>query len=175
MKLTRVLCLLIATASVAAANIVPFTFLNGFSGANEVPPNASTGTGTINMLSYDPNVGAFGTLTIDVSFSGLSGNASSAHVHGYADPTSNATVLQALTASAATAGSVTGMWTLPSQTAADNLFTGLTYINLHSAVFPGGELRGQMVPVPEPAVAGLLAGVGMLAFAVGRRRQASRT
>ena len=36
--------------------------------------------------------------------------------------------------------------------------SGLAYINIHNAVFPGGEIRGDILPtgVPEPGSIGLL-------------------
>jgi hypothetical protein len=48
---------------------------------------------------------------------------------------------------------------------------GQTYGNVHSSNFPGGEIRGQLAAVPEPAttflIGGLLAGLALL-----RRRAA---
>jgi len=32
---------------------------------------------------------------------------------------------------------------------------GLWYINIHSSVFPNGEIRGQILPVPEPSILAL--------------------
>lgn len=50
------------------------------------------------------------------------------------------------------------------------LFENKIYLNIHSATFPGGEIRGQLVPViPEPATAALFA-LGGFALAVRRRR-----
>jgi len=31
------------------------------------------------------------------------------------------------------------------------LETDLTYVNIHDATFPAGEIRGQLLLVPEPA------------------------
>jgi hypothetical protein len=40
--------------------------------------------------------------------------------------------------------------------------SGSTYVNIHSSAFPGGEIRGQIVAVPEPGTMALGA-LGLLA------------
>jgi hypothetical protein len=52
------------------------------------------------------------------------------------------------------------------------LLNGDTYINLHSAMFGGGELRGNLVvsAVPEPGT-GLALCIGLGAVVVRRRRR----
>jgi len=47
---------------------------------------------------------------------------------------------------------------------------GLWYINIHSANFGGGEIRGQILPVPEPSTLALLGlGAGALVWRLRRR------
>src|SRR5262249_11744647 len=52
-----------------------------------------------------------------------------------------------------------------------NLLAGNAYINFHTMMFPGGEIRGQITPVPEPSVLALVgvSALGLLAY--GRRRR----
>ena len=41
---------------------------------------------------------------------------------------------------------------------------GKAYWNIHSSTFPGGEIRGFLIPLPEPACAMVLAATGLLAL-----------
>ena len=165
---------LMAGLASAHAAVTDFTFLNGFSGANESSANGSSGSFQINNLQFDDTVGAFGTLSLNVSFSGLSGNATAAHIHGLAPVGMNAGVLQALTFTPATAGTISGTWAPVSSAQVTGLFGGQTYLNLHSTTIPGGEWRGQLGPVPaavpEPSTWALF-GVGALGFLYQHRRR----
>lgn len=66
-------------------------------------------------------------------------------------------------------GTITGKWdasegngtTLTAQLS--NVLTGRSYLNFHTVQFPGGEIRGTLVAVPEPSALVLL-GAGMAAL-----------
>jgi hypothetical protein len=106
-------------------------------GSNEVPPNASTGSGKAEAtLDSDTKV-----LTYTVTYAGLSGPAMGAHFHGPSDSGKNAgIVLPFKTVQSPIQGSAT----LTEAQVAD-LLAGKWYANIHTAANPGGELRGQMM------------------------------
>lgn len=51
-----------------------------------------------------------------------------------------------------------------------NILTGHSYINFHTNQFPGGEIRGTLVVVPEPSAFALLVAGGLTGVAFLRRR-----
>lgn len=46
---------------------------------------------------------------------------------------------------------------------------GKAYLNIHTTFAPGGEIRGFLVPVPEPGAYALIAGLGLCGFGAWRR------
>lgn len=117
------------------SNVVAFS--TQLRGANEVPANASQGTGSVDaVLNKNTNL-----LRWKVNFSGLSGPATAAHFHGPAPVGANAGVVLPWT------GPITspleGSATLTSVQVND-LLAGRWYANIHTAANPGGEVRGQM-------------------------------
>jgi hypothetical protein len=120
-----------------AASASTTTFAATLSSSAEVPPNMSTGTGTLTAtLDKASNV-----LTWKLSYSGLTGPATMAHFHGPAMPGANAGVVLPFQGAASP---IEGSATLTAAQIAD-LMAGRWYANLHTAANPGGEIRGQLM------------------------------
>jgi hypothetical protein len=84
------------------------------------------------------------TLTYTLTFTHLSGAAAAAHIHGPAARHVSAGVLAALCGPCTSPASGTVTLT---QTQIDQLNAGKTYVNVHTAMNPNGEIRGQINPV----------------------------
>lgn len=121
----------------AGARAATETFTATMDAKTEVPPKASTGTGTVKAtLDTDSKV-----LTYESTFSGLTGPATMAHFHGPAAVGANAGV--AVPWVNPVASPVHGTATLTDAQVKD-LEAGKWYANVHTAANPGGEIRGQM-------------------------------
>lgn len=116
--------------------LTPTTFEVTLSGANEVPPNASTAVGSANVTVVGNR------LAIDGAWDGFDIADPGAHVHGPAGPGVNAGILFELAYDNA-GRSFEGTFTMNADQMAYFL-AGELYINLHSATYPGGEIRGQI-------------------------------
>ena len=113
------------------------TLKNQVTGAQEVPPVTTGGSGTIET-TFDKMTNV---LTWTVTYSGLSGPVTAAHFHGPAVAGANAGVAVPFTGDLSSP--IRGKATLTAAQAAD--FTaGRWYVNLHTAKNPGGEIRGQL-------------------------------
>jgi hypothetical protein len=116
------------------------TFTADLKGSSEVPPNTTNGTGSV-TVTLDT---ATNKITWNGNFSGLSGPATAAHIHGPAPAGKNAGVLVWLSAKGKPVPSpFSGSATLTASQASD-LMNGQCYVNVHTAANPGGELRGQL-------------------------------
>lgn len=122
----------------ATNTVLPFTVL--LSGAAEIPAVNTTATGLGTLTIEGSN------LTYNISFSGLSGPASAGHIHAPADATNNTAPMIQFTVPAATSGTIFGTTSIT----ADQLsyiLNGMAYVNIHTPLNPGGEIRGQIVPL----------------------------
>lgn len=121
------------------SNLLAFT--TQLRGANEVPPVASGASGQVDaVLNKDTNL-----LRWQLNYAGLSGPATAGHFHGPAPVGANAGV--ALPFSGPITSPMSGQATLTPAQVAD-LLAGKWYANIHTAKFPGGEIRGQMTARP---------------------------
>jgi len=109
------------------------------SGANEVPAVTSSATGSVSASLDGTKLDVSGT------YSGLSGAATAAHIHGPAATTATGPVVCPLVA---TEGSTAGSGTLSGECATivvADLNANMLYVNVHTAANGGGEIRGQLV------------------------------
>ena len=112
-------------------------------------------------------------LSWDIAYEGLSGTTTAAHFHGPAAAGVNGGVQVNINPTTGISADIlSGSTVLSDQGQIDDLLAGLWYINIHSTVFPGGEIRGQVSPtiVPEPSVFAILSSVAALLFVIGYRR-----
>lgn len=110
-------------------------------GAQETPPVATPGSGW-GVFAIDTSTN---TLQYWVAFGGLTGAETAAHIHGTALHQAAGGVLTALPAGSPKVG----VWNYPEALESD-ILTGKTYVNIHSVPNPGGEIRGQIVPIVTP-------------------------
>ena len=189
MKATIVVLALMTALALSAppSHAVPVLLGTTLSGANENPVVNSPGTGQA-QVTLDA---AANTLAINVTFSNLLAPTSAAHIHCCAPLGTNAVVATTVPAFpgfplGVTSGTYSGILDLTSPVsyrgglnpggfidqnggtvaAAEAVFiagllAGNTYLNIHTTANPGGEIRGQLLRVPEPASL-LLVALGLL-------------
>ena len=107
------------------------------SGAQEVPPNTSTATGKSTV-----NVGADMSVTGSIEVMGMTPTA--AHIHEAAQGANGPVIVPFTKTGANTFAPAAGARLTEAQFASYK--AGKLYVNVHSAQFPGGEIRMQMMP-----------------------------
>lgn len=152
---------LVAMLFTTPAHALEYQLVTTLDGAQAGVASPGTGTGT---LSYDD---ASNLLAWNITFSGLLGPETVSHFHGPAAPGESAAPQVTLALGSPKIGNAT-----LSEAQETQLLDGLWYVNVHSTVAPDGEIRGQVVAIPEPDVYAMLAsGLGLVGLAVGRRRR----
>lgn len=187
--ITRLLALVSFALVPLVSHAVPVSYSALLSGANEVPPNASQGSGSV-LVVYDSSTHV---LNLDVTFTGLTVPATAAHIHAPAAPGVNAPVAVPMPSfPTATSGTYSRTFDLTQASSfnaafvtnnggtaagaeaalASHLASGLAYFNIHNTVYPGGEIRGNLASVPDGGATALLFAPALLALAaLSRRRQ----
>lgn len=132
----------------AAATIIPLTATIDGAQANAGAGTGSLATGSA-MMWLDDSTNVF---SWNIGWSGIVGTVTAAHFHGPALPAVNGGVQVPILLSSSP---IMGNATINAGQATD-LLNGLWYINIHTAQFGGGEIRGQVLTVPEPSLAFLL-------------------
>ena len=153
------------TLAVPAAHAT-LLFQATLDGTQESSPNSSLGTGFGTVVLND----TADQITVNLTWSGLTAPATASHIHGPAAPGFNAAVVFPFSGvPAATSGSIAEhVFAMPAARLAD-FKAGLYYFNVHTSNFPGGEIRGQIRQVPEPATLSLLV-LGGLTLLQRKRR-----
>jgi hypothetical protein len=183
----------LATATTVHADVL---FSAQLSGAQEMVPNQSSATGSASLVLNDgQNALTYSISVTGLDFTGTQtastlDNLLAAHIHAPALPGINGPVVFGFFGTpfsetnpndvlvtpfaAGVGGTISGKWDLTegnNTTLAlqlPNLMSGLAYLNFHTVQFPGGEIRGQILRVPEPGTLGLI-GVALGIAGLGRR------
>lgn len=115
----------------------PNVFGARLNAAQEVPSNGTTATGVASATLNADN-----TLTYSVTVSGMTGTA--AHFHQAVFGSSIPGSIEVTLSGGPTTWSGTSLPLVPDQI--EDLQNKRWYVNVHSAAFPGGQIRGQVVP-----------------------------
>ena len=117
----------------------PVRLTSSLDEANEappLPPGTGTGTGDVVLNGLQTSIG------VNVTFSGLTGAITAAHIHTGAVGVDGPAVV---TLAGAAPSPIVGTFTPISASLVEAMLSGNSYINLHTAAQPDGEVRGQLV------------------------------
>ncbi len=167
-----------------AANAAMVSFTSILTGVQENPSVSTPAIGTATGTLSSNDVGGNSVFTYQVEYSNLLGAIARpfAHIHigsiGVNGPIIH-DLDNASSFAGTTSGTITGDWrfddaTQPLTTAfTQELTKGNLYFNIHTSMFPSGEIRGQIQQVPEPSSAlGVLAIAGLGAAVQLKKRSA---
>ena len=115
------------------------TYVASLDGLQEVPANASPGSGVVTAVLTG------NTLVVSGSYSGLQGNTTASHIHAAPAGSNGGVLIPLVLATGSTSGTYFEAENTYNLTAAQigMLQSDGLYVNVHSTVHPGGEIRGQ--------------------------------
>jgi hypothetical protein len=122
-----------------------FALSGNASGSKEIPTNTSTGTATLTG-TYNARTNS---LAYTINWTGLTGNLSAAHFHGPASATESAGPLLDITIGTNGMSGSTNATVTVTDAFESALLTGKIYYNLHTALYPNGEVRSQVTTSPQ--------------------------
>lgn len=184
--LSTVVAAAVLSAFSVASHAATFEFNANLNGASQVPANAAAGTGVASLFYDDANTASL----LDDSYSflllaiNLSAPPIAFHIHTGAVGV-NGPVVVSLDAAPFSSFSIGGTLSVsgggvptPYAGFLADLNATNTYINIHTPSFPGGEIRGQLIPttpVPEPSTYAMFGlGLGLMGLMARRRAGKSR-
>ena len=121
--------------------LAPMVMTTSLNGPNERPtPNASPATafGFVGLVGKEVSIG--------LHYRDLTGNINNSHYHGPADANISAPVLVGLPFKSGNPWGFIFDAQMLSDANAAIFSDNLIYVNIHSSTFPGGEIRGMVVP-----------------------------
>jgi hypothetical protein len=147
-----------------------FYFSAQLHGGQEVPPNGSLGWGTATGL-FDDETQVF---SLGGQVGALSSGITAANIH-QGDPGVAGPAILPLTANVGfNLGPINSDFFALTPNQVSNLFSGHWYVNVNTAEFPEGEIRGQILlgsSVPEPESFAFLGALTLAGFALWRRHR----
>ncbi|MGZ4038565.1 MAG: CHRD domain-containing protein, partial [Bacteroidia bacterium] len=147
--------LMLSALSAVSATWRPHMLLSAqMNCAQETPTVSGSGTGVATFLWNNTR----DTMCINVTFAGLTGAATSAHIHSGATGVAGPVLidLSPYIVGNRIVATITG--TALTTAVKSNMLKGLTYINVHTAANAGGEIRGQIWLESDMAFVGALDG-----------------
>lgn len=142
---------ILALTAPVAQGVLMFEATLDASQETSVVTSSATGFGTVVLNDAEDQI------TVNMNWSGLTAPATASHIHGPAALGFNAGVVFPFAGvPAATSGTLPEqVFAMPVARLAD-FKAGLYYFNIHTSNYPGGEIRGQIHLVPEPATLSLM-------------------